>query len=311
MKTPWLIPLLRGVGAVVAALFLVGFFSEMIDSEAVARGVGFALILSAVLLRHLVDGKSFLALLALTLVLAGEIRLFFSCFHEWEVLVAACVLLVLEVVLLLGFPDAFHRFLSTVSAVGLLAVILKEIDLPVPFDVTVLSATVPLVWLWTRSGRDTVAAEARLPVAYGLLAAILGLFVPTALGLTEAAGTVATVGLTLAFGVFAFGLLRRHGADREAVAVGLGVFVLVAFATHQAPGVIASLALAFVAFHQGENKWLAVAAIFLTVFLTGFYCHLDLTLLSKSAMLTTSGVALLVLRLYVKSRILTSLETTS
>lgn len=305
MKAQWLFPALRGVGAFVAAIFLAIFFlaSATMTSE-IAGGLGFLLIVLALVLHFVVDSRSFVALLALTLVLAGQLLCADWCFTGLELVSAAMVLFLLEVFIFVGFADGFQRLFSTVAGAVLLAVVFHEIGLPVPLDLTLLLCLVPLAWLWTGEAAELLSDEVRQPAVYGLLFAILGLLVPSAFELDLGGpGVTATAGLAAAFGGFALYLLRRHDARGDAVALTLAALAAVALSTYPSPGVVASLGLAGVAFHRGEKALLAVAAVFLAVFLAGFYHDLDLRPLTKSAMITASGLALLASRLYLKRRI--------
>lgn len=306
MTASWVLRTLRGVGAVFVALFLLSFFFIVSSAEwkAGAHGVGFLLILLAVALRRRVDGKSFAALLSLALILAGQFLSLAGWLSGLETLPAAAILLLLEILIFLAYPDGFQRLLSTAGGAVLLAVLLNESGLPAPLDVAVLLSVALLAFLWTSRARERVSAEVREPAVYGLLLAVLGFLVPSALELKlPGPGPTATAGLCAFFAGFAFHLLRRYGARRGVFAWTLGTLVAVALATCSAPGVLASLALACVTFYRGEKWLLPVAAFFLAAFLAGFYHHLDLEPLRWSATITASGVVLLASRLYLENRL--------
>ncbi len=314
--SPWFVRLLLGGGAWLAAVLLVLFLwlSELVASDPAAVWAGGLLCLASVLLARTAVGKGwdFLEQLALALGLAGQLFVVFGV-GEWSgsAAAAAGVALLLALLLLVVHPDRVQRFLSVPFAALALVVLLREARFTFALDGVALLLAAAAGWAWEREPRLALGSLAgrQTAVGFGAVTALFLILLPTAasdLDLDVAvAGWPTTLGLALGLAA----LVRRIGAERgvgaasEPALAATASIVLLGLATLRAPGVLAATGVLVLAFHRRNPLLLGLAAIFLVLFGSAFYYHLEMTLLAKSGILVASGGVLLGFRFYLTRRL--------
>lgn len=294
---PWFVRLLVGIGAWIAAAFLVLFLFalDLIDGDSTAVFTGVVLLALAFWMRR-VPRSDFLHQLALALWLVGQVLTVFGIGSMTDsVAAAAAGSLLVQAASLLRFPDVVGRFLATGFAVASVAALLVEAGIPFSLDLALLAAALPAGYLWWRRPAALASryAESVGPVGYGLVVSAFLLLLTTFGDPFERGGVglVAAAGLTAGVVVIALALM----SPRPLVAVLGGILILGA-ATVSAPGVMAGVGALLLAFRAGDRVLMGMAWVFLAVFLTGYYYDLEITLLEKSGLLALCGVVLLALR---------------
>lgn len=286
---PWFVRLLVGVAAWISALCLVAFLAlaDLIPSSVGAMVLGAVLFAAALFLRRRARGD-FAEQSALALWFGSQVLILIG-FAEWGAAEeAVCLLaLLLQAATVRGFPDAVGRFLAPVFAAVALAALLTQLEVPGGVSLSALPFALAAAAFWWRRAA-WLTWEGAVPVGYGLVAATFALLLPSLAGDVfgmPTAGHVATAALTL-------GLMAM--APRKAAV--LAALLALGAATLPAPGVVAGLGALALGFRARDRVLMGMAWVFLAVFLTGFYYHLDLTLLAKSGVLAGSGALLLLLR---------------
>lgn len=298
---PWFVRVLVGIGAWIAALFLVLFLFavDLVDGDSTAVFTGVVLLAAAFWLRR-TQRSDFLLQLALALWLVGEILAIFGVGELTDSVPAAAVAsLLVQAATVLRFRDVVGRFLATGFAAVSVAALLVEVEIPFSIDLTVLAVAVPAGLLWWRrpAALASPMAEAVGPVGYGLVVSAFLLLLTTFGDPFERGGVglVAAAGLTLGVLALAFTLLGDRAVSPPGLGVLGGILILGA-ATTSAPGVMAGVGALLLGFRAGDRVLLGMAWIFLAVFLTGYYYDLEITLLEKSGLLAASGALLLGVR---------------
>lgn len=294
---PWFVRVLVGIGAWIAAAFLVLFLFalNLVDADSTAVFTGVVLLGLSFWMRRS-SRSDFLHQLALALWLVGQILTVFGVGSLTDsVPAAAAASLLAQGATILRFPDAVARFLATGFAVASLAALLVEAEIPFSIDLALLAAALPAGYLWWRRPAALASpyAEAVGPVGYGLVVSAFLLLLTTFGDPFERGGVglVAASGLTA--GVLAIALALMSPRPRIAV---LGGILILGAATVSAPGVMAGVGALLLAFRAGDRVLMGMAWVFLAVFLTGYYYDLEITLLEKSGLLAASGAVLLALR---------------
>ena len=96
---------------------------------------------------------------------------------------------------------------------------------------------------------------------------------------------------------------RGSGAEPRSL-LGLGGTVLFLVPAMRAPGLVAAIIVLLLAFRTGNRILLGLALVFLLVYLSAYYYHLEISLLLKSVTLAGSGLVFLALR-YAQARLAT------
>ncbi len=309
---PWYLRVLVGGAAWFAAVFfltfLLSFSAFRSDEGMLALGI---VLLGAALGLHRQARGLFLEQLAFALSLAGQFA-FFGGLGQlldwspgfWLVMIA------LEAALLFLYPEAIHRFVSTLIAVAAMAAFFHAVEAPDLVHALVFGTAAGSGVLWEREARLARSRYAGLAraVAYGLAAGLLGVLVLSVMPDVEvfavAAWWPSTLGLAAALGVLVYRILAAEAPDTPLSGRVLlfGSLLVVALLTREAPGVLGALFVLTLGFHRGERLLMGLALAFLAVFLTFFYYDMDLTLLAKSLLLIGSGVVLLGVRLALRRR---------
>lgn len=294
---PWFVRVLVGIGAWIAAAFLVLFLFalDLIDEDSAAVVTGAVLLALSFWMRRSTR-SDFLHQLGLALWLVGQLLTLFGVGSLTDsVAAAAAASLLLQGATLLLFPDVVARFLATTFAVASVAALLVEADIPFSLDLALLAAALPAGYLWWRRPAALASpyAEAVGPVGYGLVVSAFLLLLTTFGDPFERGGVGLVAGSGLTAGVLAIALALM--SPRPLIAVLGGILILGA-ATVSAPGVMAGVGALLLAFRGGDRVLMGLAWVFLAVFLTGYYYDLEITLLEKSGLLAASGAVLLALR---------------
>ena len=318
--TPWFVRILVGFGAWIAGMMLAAGLSAFLAFGRSGTGlivVGLLVCAGSTALRHHSRGD-FSAHFALSTSLAGQVMfgagLAMIADHgdRWGIFLAGMALL--ETVLLLGFRDSVHRFLSAFATVLLFTLLLEHYHFAVLESAFVGLGL--LAWaLLPIQAWNGVLLPLRRPVGYALATVFLGLFVWHSFermvfhhgsGSTAWAGGFQAVPTWL-LGALAPGLLLAATALRILLRLGrspastAGLLVLAALLCLsllgiRVPGIPAMIFVLIAAEEAREPAMLGLAMITGLFLVTRLYYEMDLSLLAKSGVLAGSGGVLLGLR---------------
>jgi hypothetical protein len=322
---PWFVRVLTGFGAWLASLFLLGFIAIGVAVAEELGAVILGLILTgAALLVRRTGNNVFLTQLALSTGLAGQ-ALFIGGVWSLSDSAAAAALatFLLQGVLLVVYPDAIQRFLSTLFASLALLIFLRLKASGVLVDLTLVGLTLGAHLLLLQQGRLQAGpwGERVTPAAFGLVTALFLVllmrswfqeFYDSAFrqGAADLPPGVLTLGLAVVTLYSAWRVLEETEVEVGGTAglTALAALALLAVLTLRTPGVIAAVGVLMLGFHRRSVVLLGMAVLFILTFGVSYYYDLHLTLLAKSLALLGSGLLLIGLRLFVLRRFPAAVE---
>jgi hypothetical protein len=276
--------------ASIGALF-VGFFQH----TAALAIVAVACLVAAAVLYRVVGSNELFLQLALAVSMTGQLSAaaaLLKWFPHSEAAVALA-LAGLQCLLVAVMPNAVHRFLSALFAVGALAFAAYDLH-AWSYLLAFVSTFAVAVWLSEARWQCAGWGELWRPVAYALCISVLCLpgFVPDGL-MHELTGKPAVDSRVAIAWAPAWALLVRRLTAKVALvpraaaaAAALGLVVLAAYA----PGVTASALIVLLGFSVGSRLLVGMALLAAVTYLGFFYYQMQLTLLLKAAALAAAGV---------------------
>ncbi|MGD8567910.1 MAG: DUF4401 domain-containing protein [Gammaproteobacteria bacterium] len=307
-EQPWYVRVMVGFSAWLAAWMLIGFVvgAAMVESEAATLVIGAMLVVGAAFARRVSD-NDFMTQMALAASLAGEALVVFGIARLTESFEASLFcFMVMEISLVVFYPDTVHRFLSCFSVFGAWAGLFYKWELQWLLHVLVIGGAVGFIWLINREpyflaeGKGSPIA----PVKWGVLFGQLGILMLSTLYVLPQLVEhyeffpyrwVSTLGLGIVLLYVVYQLETADALRLSPVARGTlyGVCVLLTAATLRAPGLIMALILVLLGFARADRLLTGVGIGFFVVFLTAFFYGIEVTLLTKSMLLTATGAILL------------------
>lgn len=298
----WFVSALAGAGAWAAAIFFIAF---LFTAKIIDRGDwheilpwGLAFLVAANLLRHFTRSV-FPVQLALALSTAGHIMTLAGVedyTNSIGYLAAAAV--VLSVIQYPLNRDLVHRFLSVLTATGLVLYWIMDMELHIPLY-GLIAAEMVLVGLLYTWGRTP-------PVLRPLAAAFATALVGTHLVWIGDLDLGAPLWPARILGVAWMLWVLRFSADggsllrREPLVVAMAATVLLG--VFSPPGLLAAIGLMVLGHALGDRLVTGLGTIFMPVFIYAYYHDLALGLDQKSYHLMAAGLVLLVARAYLARR---------
>ena len=299
---PWYLQALAGMGAWVAAAFVVAFLacSGLIDLDGsfpyfwstvfIAIGV--------IVQRWRGDQGVFSHQLSLACSLVGQGLLIGGSAEQFGIATAFGVYTGAAVVLFFLFPTMIHRFLMAFGSMSLAAAAINDLNIESTYA-GLFAVEMALVCATFSEDRWL---PARLKLALrplGYAAAMSLIWISSDFFLREFAGlanTWAYRGIAAAGLVFLVYQASRHASRRSMGPAAWGAGATVALAVVSTPGIIVSLTIIFVGLWRQARSMLTLGVLALGYYLFAFYYSMKLDLWSKSFVLIASGAVLLALR---------------
>ena len=311
--TPWFVRVLHAASGWLASIFLLlmfgAMFHRLFNNVPALLLIGASLIGIAFFLFRNSDHTLFLEHLALSLSLAGQALIGFAIFRVFGNISSSSALswlalALLELILFFIMKDAFHRLISAF----LFAVTFHQAALLIG----VSSLIIPLflgiaVWVWLSEYRPPETLFLKQSAGYGLSLALLwiagvgvvakwsiyGMHPTPLLHLNLPWLTALFNGAILFFTIYK--LMRNALIGQNLLKIAALAFVLlIMLVSTKMPGLSIAVALLIVGFSRGNLvlQGSSIAALLGSV--GRFYYTLHTTLLIKSALLTGSGILLLI-----------------
>ncbi|MCU7808160.1 MAG: DUF4401 domain-containing protein [Candidatus Thiodiazotropha sp. (ex Semelilucina semeliformis)] len=309
---PWYIRTMVGFGAWLASLLLIGFvtsFTLMFDGGYIF--IGAALIVCAILVRQRSD-SDFMVQCALASSLAGQALVAYGFadiagYEEFEIFLGFA--LVMSTVLFFLFPDRIHRVIMVLLATGSLTTLLYvwEMNALVPLLGPALTGI--LILLHNRMPRLVTSRYGELlqPLMSGLMLSAFGtLLLSTVYLLPELEADflfyprpwISTILLGLLF-IYLGRLIWPVIADTEntkSLPLLYGMMIVIIACAWYAPGLLLGLIVTLLGAHSGRVTFTGAGIGFFVLFLTAFFYGIEVSLLTKSITLITTGIAILASR---------------
>jgi hypothetical protein len=308
---PWYINAFMGISAWLSTLLFLGFsfLVHLVETPLSAIAVGSVLVISTILL-HLYQRETlFLNQLFLALNLTGQVLFIGGTVLETDLGTAALVTLVLATLQLWVYQDSIHRFLTVLIGMGALLLLLYDLEIYQGIHVLIFGIAAGAAWCWLDEPyhlTDRTLSTLYHPLGYGLVVAMQLILVlsilPHLYYVPPVNWRYTTIGLTMLLLAMEYQILRAHqmtffSPTNYLILAGT---LLIAVLLYQSPGIIAAIIVMLLGFQRSSRVLMGLALTFLVVFIAAYYYHLNITLLLKSLMLMSSGLALLGLRLLLK-----------
>jgi len=311
--SPWYIQALLAAGAWLAAiLFTVFFFGSLLSgvkNPMVHLTLGLSVCGGSAWIMRVKPEARFLVQFALALGIAGQL-LFGYGFGDLadEFFAAALAVTVINIALIPLARQRLQTFLSVMIASGALLTALWDLKwwMGTNFLALLLALGVTAAW----ELKPWYVRRQWRPAGYGLAMSFFGVLHLSLLPASdifryrgqETSWWITTVGLwvLLALVMVRIAASLGHGwKSRPVLGLLAGVGVL-AVTAHNSPGILGALLVLGLGYQRRDWLLSGLAVLFLAVFLSAYYYHLELTLLEKSAALAASGAVLLLFAFLLK-----------
>jgi hypothetical protein len=303
---PWFISALMTVAAWFSVIPFLAFlfFIGLIDTSTDAMNIGLILVVGTVVLHYWQNHIFFLEQLTLALNLTGQMLFIIGLAGETEILFSSLATIILQILLFASYRESIIRFLATLLIIAALLVLLETFNAYQAIHLLILLTTLGAAGCWYRESyllSHRVMAPLYQPLGYGLVVALfimlLSSILPDATAIVHINWWISTLGLTLILLAVESYILRYYQISLlspHSMIILVGTFLISLLLP--SPGLIAALIVLFLGFQRGNRVLIGIAIVFLIVFLIAYYYHLEVTLLIKSLILMSSGIALLILR---------------
>jgi len=306
--TPWFVRGLIMFSAWLSAMFFLFFLFSMellqpsSTLELIVWGVIFC-SMTTIFRRHKLE-NDFVHQLTFAFNIAGQLLIALGLHNEFDTAAAALIMMSVEIILIIVYPDQTFRFLSTIIFISALNIYFYDLDIPNAFHLIAIFLAVGSVFIWEKESSfvGTKLAVYYKPIGYGLVVALLAMLIisvlPGSIEKTISNWWVSTLGLTVILVFIEYRLLTLYDIsfkNTTSLVLFAGTFICFASAI-QAPGLIAAVLVLVVGFHRNNRILTGLAFAFLTFFLGAYYYHLDITLLMKSYTLMGTGAIFLFVR---------------
>ena len=303
--SPWYLRLFAGIGAWIAAILFLVFLGivGLLENEFTLLVVGSLLLAGAIWLQRRGSRNDFVQQLALSGSLLAQAMMTFGIGQIFDqITLTALAVIGLEIMLLWLYNDHFHRFVSTLIIVGaILAIIFGDIEQPNLIHAVILGlATVTTLIsvfeprLMLRRTWSTITA-----VHDGVTIAMLGLLLLT-LPFEFDIGwwwlsAIGLMGLLLFAGGRIVTQLDVHLELRQIAVITVLLLGLTAMSI-KIPGLAGALLIIMLGFWRRNWLFTSIAMAFGLVYLFNYYFSLELTLMTKSLIMISTGGILLLMR---------------
>ena len=321
--TPWYVRTMLGIAGWIGAMFLMGFvgagFAFVMKSAAAALVVGGSLCAVATFMFRTRAHGDFFSQFAFALSLAGQMLIVTGLMQigSSQISSIALVFALLQAALFLLMPNFIHRVWSAMVGSGALVMALSHWGFHPYMQAGMFAA---FSWAWLNEFSHARRSAQIRAIGYGLvLLLIADLIMGSAAGMTRSlwldrAGTpllggalapwiaAALIGATIIWVVWK--LLLREGValTKEPGLAAIGGAVLVALVSIKAPGIGVTMVILLIGFANGNRVLIGLGIISLLAYLSHYYYMLQITLLEKSVLLFCTGIALIAVRIALKSR---------
>jgi hypothetical protein len=309
---PWYIRTLVGFGAWLASILLIGFVAGIgVSTGGGYVVIGLGLIVAAVFARR-GSGNDFVVQSSLACSLAGQALLAYGVVDmsggdEFEGVLS--IAMVISAILFFIFPDRIHRVLSVLIATTSLSILLYVWELNVIVPVLGPAYAAVLIFLHKRQGQFLAQGKGHLvrPLLTGMMLSAFGfLLLSTAYVLPELElnfsfyprpwiSTILLGALFLYLGTQMWPQLTA-GKNSVATPVLYGLMLVVIATAWAAPGLLLALVVVLLGASSGNRMFIGAGITFLTVFIATYFYGIEITMLTKSVTLVSSGIAVLLAR---------------
>lgn len=314
IATPWYVRLMLGLAGWIGAWFFIGFLGTILAlvfrSGLATLGIGALCCAGAAVVFRTTHDGDVVPQFGLAVSLAGQILVVAGLFNLLgEHLSATLYLLIaaFEIGLVAIVAHGIHRAWSTVAATVAMSLALNELGAYGAHGLASGLAAATFAGIWLNEPRWITRGALWRPIGYGVAIALIWFdgFTLATQAISSFSDRVAVpavlawlgramAGVVLVYAVsrlLAPSSLAVSNRTRLAILAATGV---VAVLTIGAPGVAVSLLILVVGFAGGHRTLSGLGVASLLGYLCWFYYSLHATLLTKSVVLMTTGMVLIV-----------------
>ena len=306
---PWYVRTMIGFGAWLASLLLISFATSIgINVDGGLSIVGVAFLAFGIVLRRRSTGD-FAVQFGLATSLAGQALFVVGIMQlvDWDIPeLALGLIIVLNVILFVVYPDRIHRVLSILLSVGSLTTLFYvwKWNAAVP----VLGPSVAALLAAVTQGRAVMIArgmgEIVRPLQAGLMLSAFGCLMMSTVYILPELGvrfefyprpwisTILLGGLLVYLASVSWSELLDEGSTASRALV-FGLLLVVTVAAWNVPGVILALTVMLLGAGTRHVTMIGAGIGFLVVFLAAYFWGIQLTMMQKSATLVAAGAAII------------------
>jgi len=299
-SSPWIIKVLIGFSAWVAAFFLLGSFFILIHDVSIVAGI--ILISGAVVIRNYFNGKIFVEQMALAVSVAGQVMIYLWSSDLDSPLVQAFLVVFMEATLLFIYKDQIQKFISVTGSVLMLLIYMDQTGFHGVHYLVIILAVL-LFLIFKNESRLEISSRSQLvrPVGYGLAVSLLGIPVLSILKefyfMSGVSWWPSTAGVVIIMIILEWDILTALKTETKNIIFPVAALgsVILGLITHESPGIVISVLTLLIGFYRSNRKIMGLSIIFLLCFFIAYYYYMDVDLLRKSYILMGSGGFLLLL----------------
>ncbi len=309
---PWYIRMMVGFGAWLASLLLIGFVGSIgLAADAGFVIVGVLFIGGAIFARTKLE-NDFVVQSALASSLAGQALLAYGVVeisggNDFESVLS--IVIVLNGILFFVFPDRIHRVLSILIAMGSLGFLLYSWKFNAVVPIMGPLVTTAMVTFYKRQGVIIESGKGHLirPLINGLMLTAFGfLLLSTVYILPELRWELAFYPRPWISTILLGALLLYVGAQvwpqigyvtgSLEMKVFYGFLLVITAAAWAIPGLLLALIVIMLGASSGNRVFVGAGIAFLVVFIAAYFYGIQISMLTKSIVLVSTGVAVLAAR---------------
>jgi hypothetical protein len=308
---PWYIRVMVGFGAWLASLLLIGFVTGLSFAVGGVTLVGLALIGATVWLRRQSD-NDFMVQATLAASLAGQGLLAWGIadFVAGDNFKVGCTIVFVQSTLLFFlFPDRIHRVLMMLFAASAMIALIYALKLNALVPVLGPLFAAALVLVYRNRAAMTAAGygEFASPLENGLMLSAFGCLLLSTIYLLPELGTdfvfyprpwISTILLGALFLYVGYRVWPAllDGAGKGAAAIVYALMIAIIITAWPMPGLLLALVVVMLGTASGHRTFVGAGIVFLVVFVAAYFYGIEVSMLTKSITLVSSGVAVLVAR---------------
>lgn len=308
---PWYIRAMVGFGAWLASLLLIGFVAGFSFAVGGVTLVGLVLIVTAVWL-HRQSDNDFLVQATLAASLAGQGLL------AWGVAdlmvgdtfkIGCSIVFVQSTLLFFLFPDRIHRVVMVLFATSAMTawVYAFKLNAVVPVLGPVFAAVLVLIY----QNRPALAGAGHGHYARsletGLMLSAFGSLLLSTIYLLPELGSgfdfyprpwISTIllGALFLYVGYRTSPVLLDGTGKGASAIVYGLMIAVIVTAWPMPGLLLALIVVILGAANGHRTFIGAGIVFFVVFVSAYFYGIEVSMLTKSIALVSSGVAILIAR---------------
>jgi len=309
---PWYIRSMVAFGAWVASLLLVLFFVGVgFIAEGAFLVIGLLLVGAATLLRYKYE-NDFLVQLTLACSLSGQALIAFGIVEIFDPdngYGFTTFVIALSVLMFFIFPDRIHRVITVlVAAFALGALIIGEHHLNInPFVGPLLA--IAMVWFYQKQASFFASGKGHLvrPLITGLMLAAFGFLMISTVYILPSVYVSDSLYprpwiSTLMLGallIYVGNIVWPHisvNPNSTATLIFFTILLVVIAAAWAIPGLLLALIVILLGVHSGDRLFIGAGLAFLVIFISAYFYGTQVSMLTKSITLISTGTVVLIAR---------------